>query len=122
MYKVFFNRLKWLKICFSEDKVSRILPMQILRSEGSLSVTLNKTWLSTHCNQNQHSPFLKSLKRKCSGCLIIKNKSKVGGYIEGHDLRYLMAVRKSKTDVDLLIFYCIQDSTTRQHSRGELYQ
>ena len=95
--------------------------MQILRSEGSLSVTLNKTWLSTHCKQKQHSPFLKALTHECSGCLIKKNKSEIGGYIEGHELRYLMTVRKSKTDVDLLIFYCIPDSTTRQHSRGKLY-
>ena len=37
-----------------------------------------------------------------------------------HDLLYLIALKQGKNDVELSNLYSIQESTTRQHSRGEL--
>ena len=41
-------------------------------------------------------------------------------YIEMHNLLYLIALKQGKYDVELSNLDSIQESTTRQHSRGEL--
>ena len=41
-------------------------------------------------------------------------------YIEMHDLLYLIAFKQGKYDVELSKLDSIQESTTCQHSRGEL--
>ena len=48
------------------------------------------------------------------------NLSPLSLYIEMHDLLYLIALKQGKNDVELSNLDSIQESTTRQHSRGEL--
>ena len=52
--------------------------------------------------------------------LITLNLLTLSLYIEMHDLLYLIALRQGKFDVELSNLDSIQESTTRQQSRGEL--
>ena len=52
--------------------------------------------------------------------LVTLNLLPLSLYIEMHYLLYPIALKKSKYDVELLNLDSIQESTSRQHSRGEL--
>ena len=52
--------------------------------------------------------------------LVTLNLLPLSFYIEIHNLLYLIALKRGKYDVELSNVDSIQESTTRQHSRGEL--
>ena len=52
--------------------------------------------------------------------LVTLNLLPLSLYIEMYDLLYLIALKQVKYDVELSNLDSIQESTTRQHSRGEL--
>ena len=52
--------------------------------------------------------------------LVTLNLLPLSLYIEMRDLLYLLALKQGKNDVELSNLDSIQESSTRQHSRGEL--
>ena len=64
--------------------------------------------------------WILSKKQSYKQRLVTLNMLPLSLYIEMHDLLYLIALKQGKNDVELSNLDSIQESSSRQHSRGEL--
>ena len=69
--------------------------------------------------QKIHTKRILSKKQSYKQRQITLNLLPLSFYIEMDDLLYLIALKQGKYDVELSKLDSIQESTTRQHSRGE---
>ena len=70
--------------------------------------------------QKVATKWILSEKQCCKQRFVTLNLLPLSLYIEMHDLLYLIALKQGKYDFELSNLDSIQESSTRQYSRGEL--